>query len=184
MKSLYLDTSVVLGYWASTDPNYDAITNMFRAIKNDVLKGFISTLGLCEIASVVERQKSKFERILDVHGRIFDAPLSIEYLKAIITIPNVFIVTCPDVGSITIHDKVIKIPSVTWKAIKLAAITKLRSLDNLHLAIACSLSDCLGEEIDYFVTNDNEIINRGATIKKSCNFPVISPKELVRIEGL
>ena len=183
MKTAYLDTSVVLGIWAPTDPHHEAIRAMIGAMRNGALKGFVSTLGLCEAASVVERQKAKFSSLLDAPDKNIPIPLSLEYLKVIIELSNVFIVDCTDTVTIRVRDKSITLPIVYWKAIELAPITALRSLDNLHLAIAYSLLECLGERVDYFITNDEGILNKGSTIKKTCHFTVLSPNELVSIEG-
>ena len=65
----------------------------------------------------------------------------------------------------------------------LAPDLKLRTLDNLHIAAAKNVTIIKDEYLHYFVTGDNEILNQKKEISGYLDILVISPADLIKIEG-
>ncbi|MFV2014954.1 MAG: hypothetical protein ACC656_05980, partial [Candidatus Heimdallarchaeota archaeon] len=60
---------------------------------------------------------------------------------------------------------------------------KLRTLDNLHIASAKNISLLKHDNLHYFVTGDNEILSRKKEISEYLQTLVISPVDLIKIDG-
>lgn len=157
---VYLDTSVILPYWISHEINHQKTKILFDSQEME-FKGIISGLVLSEIASVVERQSNKFE--IDN-----DRNLAIEYVRAVLQLEKVTLVD-PDINN---SSKLLTYPIYT-KAIELAPIFRLKSLDNLHLAIISQLKNQL-HQIDAFITGDREILEKHDLIMKNMGLRVMN----------
>ncbi len=179
MKQLYLDTNILLTLWAPLDPLFQSCFKIRKAIEENEIHAIFSGLGLAEVASVVERQKKKFS-IADPR----ESFLAIEFLKRIVLIKNLQIIDDLSVYKIDIQDKIINISSSHWLCIDVAKKIGLRTLDNLHLANVISIQNRIGKDVDYFVTNDKEILLKANLIKKRYKLSVVASDNLISLEGL
>ncbi|MBN1329307.1 MAG: hypothetical protein JXA54_07520 [Candidatus Heimdallarchaeota archaeon] len=179
MKSLYLDTSVLLARWAPLDIHHSSSMLIHTAISSGKIIGYISDLSIAEVASVVERQQQKFQ--LDLTSKVH---LALEYVKRIRLIPNIIIINTSSVSDVTIAQKSTPLSTIFWKSIDVAITSKLKTLDNIHLAIGSSFFSLIGRKLDYFVTTDYEILATGQKIEQTYDFQVVSPEKLVKKETL
>ena len=85
---------------------------------------------------------------------------------------------------IDIQDRIINISSSHWLSIDVANKIGLKTLDNLHIAALLSIQNMTGKNIDYFVTNDREILSKANLIKKQFKFSVVASDNLISLEGL
>lgn len=179
MKTAYLDTNILLARWDSSDPIHEQSSEIILAIKNKKIKAIFSGIGLAEIASVVERQQQKFSQNIPSNVN-----LSLEYIRKILRITNLEIYDIAIPLEVSIGKQHLSISAVNWLCIEVANDIGLRTLDNLHLAIASLIKQLTGEPIDYFVSNDKGILAKAVIVKKKYDFAVASPKELIKLEKL
>ncbi len=179
MKRIYLDTNILLTLWAPLDPLFQSCLKIRKAIEENEINAFFSGLGLAEVASVVERQKRKFS-IKDPR----ESTLAIEFIKRIVLIKNLDVIDDFSVYKIDILDNFINISSSHWLCIDVAKKIGLKTLDNLHIANILSIQNKTGKDVDYFVTNDKEILLKANLIKKRYDFSVVASDNLISIEGL
>ena len=182
MKGLYLDTSVILTKYAPSDPNYPAVTALFRAVENQGIMAVTSTLTLVEVASSVARAYEKF--VQEENIKMAKEKLVIAYVKRVVKIPNLQFFTVGREVGIQFNGVNVKLPLVFTKALEIAPRSGLKSLDNLHLAAANIALKTLGLKIDYLVTQDDEILKRRSEIRRITEIPIASPQEVVELEGL
>lgn len=179
MKHLYLDTSVLLARWAPLDVHHSSSLSLYKALSAGKIIGYLSDFSLAEIASVVERQQAKFQATLPPNTQ-----LALEFVKKIRLTPNLVLVCTSAESKIVIAQQTTSLSTVYWKSIDVAITTKLKTLDNIHLAITSSLFTLIGRKMDYFVTADHEILKKGLQIGHVYGFQVVSPEKLVKIENL
>ena len=179
MKRLYLDTSVLLARWSPLDVHHSSSLSIYNAISSGKISGYLSDFSLAEIASVVERQQQKFQVTLPPNTY-----LALEFVKRILLTPNLVLVSTSAESNIVIAQQITSLSTVYWKSIDVAIATKLKTLDNIHLAITSSLFSLLGQKMDYFVTADHEILKKGQQIERIYGYQVISPKKLIKKEDL
>ncbi|MHA2364843.1 MAG: type II toxin-antitoxin system VapC family toxin [Candidatus Hodarchaeales archaeon] len=178
MKSIYLDTNVLLAKWVKSDPFYYESQKIITSIEKTQIKGYFSGFGLAEVASVVERQVSKFNL------NQFKGSLAIEFVKAIREINNLTITEIFTPVNLLINDQKTVLSIIHLKTIEVAHKVKLKTLDNIHISIITLLMQYQGKKIDYFTTGDKEIISKGNEIKLNFGISVVDPSEFVRIEGI
>lgn len=179
MKHLYLDTSVLLARWAPLDVHHSSSLSIYNALSTGKIIGYISDFSLAEVASVVERQQLKFQTPLPPKIQ-----LALEFVKRIRLTPNLVLVNTSAETNIVIAHQTTTLSTIYWKSIDVAITTKLKTLDNIHLAVTCSLFSLIGLKMDYFVTADHEILKKGQQIEHAYSFRVISPEKLTKIENL
>ena len=179
MKHLYLDTSVLLARWAPLDAHYSSSLALYTAISSGKIRGYISDFSLAEVASVVERQQIKFQNTLTQSTN-----LTLEFVKRIHLTPNLTLVSTGSEISILIADQPATLSTIFWKSIDVAITTKLKTLDNIHLAITSSLFNLIGRKMNFFVTADHEILKKSQQIEHAYGFQVVSPKKLIKQENI
>lgn len=179
MNNIYLDTNVLLAQWAPLDPYYTASNDIIHAIRVEKIKGYFSDFGLAEVASVVERQKTKFSDV-----KLIKIPLALEYVKKIRLIPNLELINTAIQSNFLIAGKKTSMSEIYWKSIDIAVNTQLKVLDTIHIAIVALMPSLQGKKMNYFITADQEILKKGKKIKQEYDFAVLSPEEIIRVEGL
>ncbi|MFX0207227.1 MAG: type II toxin-antitoxin system VapC family toxin [Candidatus Hodarchaeota archaeon] len=179
MKYVYFDTNIVLAKWAPLDVYHSEANLIFSALAAGQFSAVFSGFGLCEIASVVERQSQKFP--IQIKPNI---SLSLEYLKQIVKVPKLEIIDIFSSINVRISGKSLELSTIFWRGIDIANKLRLKTLDNIHIAIADIISHISGKTIDYFLTGDKEVLSEQRHIKKSYGFSVVSPIEFVNLEGI
>jgi predicted nucleic acid-binding protein len=179
MKRIYLDTNILLTLWAPVDPFFHSCIQIRKAIEKKEINALFSGFGLAEVASVVERQKRKFS----VKDPV-ESTLAIEFVKKITLIKNLEIIDDFVTYNIDIQDNMVNISSSHWLCIDVAKNIGLKTLDNLHIASLLSIQNMSGKNVDYFVTNDREILSKANLIKKRYKVSVVASDNLISLEGL
>ena len=78
----------------------------------------------------------------------------------------------------------VKIPLMFSAALKAAKTIPVRTLDLLHLGSAYVAARVLGEDLDFFTTLDEGILEFRKEVKNFLGCPAVTPNELVRLESL
>jgi len=168
----YFDTSSILSYWIIGEIHHQSIFELFTEVpdksgKESIAKykftGILSGLVLTEIASVVERQQSKFN--LDT-----TVDLSKEYIRSTLKLPNIRLI-----DPIISKDNSLLTYAMYTESIQLAPNLRLKSLDNLHLSIVSLITKQDQYQISYFVTGDKEILENSRKIRSHLGITVVTP---------
>lgn len=179
MKTIYLDTNVILAQWSSQDPHHKDSTVIISAIKKVQINGYFSSFGLVEVAAVIKRQESKFS---PTHKPSTNLPL--EFVRKVRKIPNMNIFNDSIILNVRISGKPTEILATYWKSLSITTRLGLKTLDTIHLALATIIPKVTGTTMDYFVTGDKEILNKGNEIKKFYDISVVDPSLFIQVEGL
>ena len=174
MKHIYLDTNILLSKWSPLDSSYSDSNKIIELIIDGKIKGYYSDFSLSEIASVVERQQAKFSQ-----NSITKTALALEYVKRVILTQNLEIIDTSQQANILIAGKRTNMSAIYWKSIDIAVKTQLKTLDNIHIAIAVFILSILGKRAEYFITADQEIISKEKEIKENFGLSILSPKEFI-----
>ncbi len=184
MKSIYIDTSVILAKYKPNDNIHGDAKIMFKSKK---LKHIISHITLIELASVISRNFKQI-KIGDLASKElldFTFREKVYFLLRYIleeNLLNIFHYNGKD--SIPYFEALESIFSDYSQAIFLAPISKLRTLDNLHIASLKNIIFSKNLSINYFVTGDEEILKNRNKLKSYLDLLIVSPQTLIELEAL
>jgi predicted nucleic acid-binding protein len=177
VKSLYLDTNVLLAVHAPGDKGHRSSAKLLTAVEEGHAKALTSTLTLIEIASAVKRSSNKFAKNdgsdQELPGSFVRRTLrtrNLEYVNLGAEIP---------LG----QESQARIPSVYAIALKAVRTLPLKTLDLLHIASAYAAIRLHGKQLDYFTTLDAGILDHRKEIKTFLGCPSATPDEVVTLEG-
>ncbi len=77
----------------------------------------------------------------------------------------------------------VRIPLLFSAALKAVRTLPLRTLDLLHLASAYTAVRLFREDLAFFATLDDGILELRREIKDFLGYPAVTPRELVSLEG-
>lgn len=170
MKSVYLDTNIILAKWALKDPYHQASKKIIAAIEEKKINGYFSGFGLAEVASVVERQKTKF--LSHIPNGL---SLGIEFIKFIRNINNLEIIEIIHPANLLVSGKKTIISAVNLRVIYTAANLRLKTLDNVHISILDLINRITDKTIDYFITGDKDILGKRTEIADKFQLHITNP---------
>ena len=185
MKTVYLDTSVILSPYHQGDP-YQA--ESLSIIASEGLTRITSHIGLIELASAISRLRSRKE--IQVPPEVESSLASLDFSKQVYSILLFMIkrgdirIMVPDtVVNLQMGDIELSLSTMFVETFNMAPRTLLRTLDNLHLA--CLLTMLReGQSIHYMVTADEELLKARKKMTELTSVPVTSPRDLLNIEPL
>ncbi len=185
MKTVYLDTNVILSPYHMGDPYRSAATSVLAS--RNLVKA-ISHIGLTELSSTISRLRARKELqlpeevetvllSLDVERQAYSILLFMLKRSGItVLVPNALI-------KLRLNNHDIKVSSMFVEALNLAPKALLRTLDNLHIASLIGLLK-EGHSIHYLVTGDEELLKARRTVTNVTGIPVLSPQDLIKLEPL
>ena len=182
MKAIYGDTSVLIAKYKPNDELFEVSKEILQLRK---FKPIISHISLVELISVISRQFKFFKFRREVAERM----QILNYKEKVFFIMN-FIIQDNDLLVVQ-HSSFENLPFITEspiytdysRAIIINPDLKLRTLGNLHIASAKNISLLKHDNLHYFVTGDNEILSRKKEISEYLQTLVISPVDLIKIDG-
>ena len=181
MKTLYLDTNIILTRYAPDEPQHEATEKIIVEVDAGKLAAVTSVLTLVEIASVTSRAH---EKTAEASAAMKREEIVTAFIRRVADIQNLTFIPIGGEISIRIAEQHVKLSALLAVALEIAPRTGLKTLDNLHLASAIVASRTYGQKIDYFATLDEEIRKRSEVVRSLINAPVLTPAELVEIENL
>ena len=161
------------------DKGYKNSTKIVTAVEAGQLNAVTSTLTLIEIASAVKRASRKFARATDSE----DQTIPGSFIRRTLRLKNLQYIGLGSEISLNQESRV-RIPSVYAAALKAVRTLPLRTLDLLHVASAYTAVRLLGNQLDYFTTLDEEILDFRREIKTFLGCSPVTPDEIVKLEGL
>ncbi|HKZ40332.1 MAG TPA: hypothetical protein VJ044_05180 [Candidatus Hodarchaeales archaeon] len=185
MKTAYIDTNVVVSFVKPNDPYY---LSARRILTERIVQNISSTLFLIELKSVISREFTAFFGNLSLEFREMTGRLDeIEKIELFYQhILQSIIIDIMDDVSVEIHDSSYysgQIPASYAKILRVSGKTRLKTLDNLHIAHLILLKENLGVPIDYLITGDQGILARKSDVNRIASVTTISPTELLSIEA-
>ena len=189
MKTVYLDTNIIIAPLRTVDPNAKAI----RVLESQKHLRFVTgTLSILEIVSILSREEQILRRaIMDLSSRGFltelvSLPLENQVQLIIGYLLNrIGIRVLDELASEPNRYAQVKFSTspLVKLALRLNPSTKLRTLDNLHLSTAILYNNLLGDKIDYLVTSDSEFLSKRGNYKSLTDINVVSPELILQLEG-
>nr|MDO8135683.1 PIN domain-containing protein [Candidatus Njordarchaeum guaymaensis] len=178
MTLLYLDTNVILARYASNEPQHKAAKNIINRIEEGEMDALTSVLTLLEVASVTAKA---YERFVDVGENMKREDVTSAFLRKVIGLMNLNFIPMGGEIDLKIAEQNLKFPTVLAVALEIAPKTGLKILDNIHLATTIVASRIYGQKKDYFVTIDEEILQRREHVGDCIEARVSTPVEMVKL---
>jgi len=174
--SIYLDTSILVAANKPGDPDYEYA----KEILNSKVDKLTSYIALAELISVIARLLITEQIEIEPRAwRILEKLSEEEKAQAIalyiLKKGLVDVLGC--LGLMPTGIPSVEVPVELQMGIKIAPITRLRTLDNLHVATA--MLNKRSNNIRFFVTGDKEILKKSQIINKISGLIVLSPREAV-----
>ncbi len=181
--NLYIDTNVILAYFNNKDPMYKQSQNILNEKTLIFFTGFITVL---EFESVIGRMwinhQIHFEP--EIEKKISDLSEA-NQIKAITEICfNKLIITILPLSALekrSFNNIEYLIENTITFALNICPSIHLRSLDIIHLASALKIKNLSKNDIEFFLTNDQTILNNAQEIRNKLHFIPISCIELLSI---
>ena len=178
MKTYYLDTNIFLARYAPSEKEHEDCKKLLDSTEEGQLKAVTSTLTLVEIASAVKRSQSRFTETTTV------AKTAGAFVRRALTVRNLSYIPLGGEMSLGSQTVKVRVPLLFSAALKGVQTLPLRTLDLLHLASAYVTVRLFGEDLNFFATLDEGILNFRREVKEFLGCPAVTPNELVRLEGL
>jgi len=185
LKTIYLDTSVIISPYHTLDPYQ---TESASILASRTITKTTSHIGLIELSATVARLRAANQIQLPEEAE--SALSRLDFEKQVYTIiifmlrhGNVRVLVPDGILTLTLENLRLNLSSMFIEAFKLAPKTLLKTLDNLHVA---SLYSLLKEDhvIHYMVTCDEELLRLGKKITELTNVTVTSPSDITKLEPL
>lgn len=185
MKTVYLDTSIILSPHHRGDPYH---AESLSILTSRGLSRITSHIGLIELSSVVSRLRARGE--IQLPSEVESALSSLDFDKQVYSILLFMLrrgdvkVRVPDaLVNLRLGETEISLSTMFIEAFNLAPRALLKTLDNLHVACLLGLLK-EGQSIHYMVTGDEELLKSRKRITELTSVPVASPRDLATLEPL
>ncbi len=169
---LYLDTNVILARYAPNEPQHGNAKKLLNKIENGKLSAVTSVLTLVEVVCATGRAYERFGDKTETLGR---EEVAGAFLRRVLSIRKLDFIPMGGEASFNVNDRRVKLPALFALALEIGSKTGLKTLDTLHLASASIASRIYGTKIDYFVTLDEDMLNRTKIISSLIESKVVSP---------
>lgn len=186
MKAAYIDTSVVIAKYKKNDPFYAAAKTL---LEGRTVRCISAPITLVELAVVITRQRHVIlveDNMEDVKRALtgLSEEDQIHVLTQFIVLDNP-IEYYSHLGSERLFYEAWEIEMVSDYATAIMFTPKLRlkCLDTLQIASLKNIILAKGEKVDYFVTNDQELLDRRREISKLIGVTSVDPETLLQLEG-
>jgi len=169
---LYLDTNVILARYAPNEPQHEEAKKLLNKIEKGKVSAVTSVLTLVEVVCATSRAYERFDDKSEAFGR---EEVAGAFLRRVLNIKKLDFIPMGGEASFNVNDRRVKLPALFALALEIGSKTGLKTLDTLHLASASIASRIYGTKIDYFVTLDEDMLNRRKIISSLIESKVISP---------
>lgn len=179
--NLYVDTNVIIAYFNSNDPMYQQSK---KILQENNLNFFTSFITVLEFESVIGKMwinhQIQFEP--DIEKKITNLSEA-NQIKAITEICfnkiSITILPLSALEKIFFNNLEYLIENTITFALKICPSIHLRSLDIVHLGSALKIKNLSTNDIEFFLTNDQIILNNAQEIRNKLKFIPISCVELL-----
>jgi predicted nucleic acid-binding protein len=180
LKETYLDTNVLLSPFHAGDSFASESLRILRTRRIYKVTSPVTLVELCATVSRLRREGTlAFEKQIEESlNRL--GPSEQVYALALffLSFGSVKVIGMDTVAKAPFDDLSFATLLEFMEACRIAPLTLLRSLDNVHIA-AVKVMKRQGRTIDYLVTCDKGILGRREELRRTVDVPVLSPAELV-----
>jgi predicted nucleic acid-binding protein len=180
--NIYLDTNILLGYFNKKDTFYAEIHEIFNQIGLDF---YISPITLIEFECKIGRFWSSCELQLEPDDQVLIEQLSTS--KQVMAIVELFLRKVPiHIISQTTNEQLLinnqnyVMEDTLVYAYKLGSDLQLRAMDTLQIASALKIRIFSKIDLQYFLTNDQLILDRRNQIHQKIRILPISSTSLLQ----
>ncbi|MHA1265808.1 MAG: hypothetical protein ACTSRS_11300 [Candidatus Helarchaeota archaeon] len=180
---LYLDTNIILSYYDNQDPFQSQNKRIIEQRTLTCVTGFITII---EFESVIGRlwRNNQIQLNLNIEHQIQTFPLPIQIIIITETCFNRLPITILPVSSLEQFQfkGALHILENTFSlAYRLGPQIQLRTLDTLQISSAVKIKQYTNYDVEYFLTNDRNILKNKALIRTKTAIIPISSDELIMI---
>ena len=174
---------MILSYYNTKDPYYTQAQLILGQQNLVFTTGFISVL---EFESVIDRlwRNNQIELKLNIEQKIQHLPTPIQAIILTETCFNRLSIVIIPVSSPEIFrfkGREFSIENTFTLAYKIGPQVQLRTLDNIQIASAVKIKQYSSYDVEYFLTNDKNILNKGAMIRNITDIIPISSEALIKL---
>ena len=177
----YIDTSVIVSAYKPDEPSHRA---SMRIAKLDTLTKVGSYVLITELFAVTSRLYKTSQ--IKISASVEEALSKLLMEERIYALVNAIILDwnlqCPSLGfevkQMMLKDFALSMPEAMLEACTIAPLVNLKTLDIMHIACAKIINEA-AQDLKYFVTPDQDILNNRNEIERLTGFQPITPQEFV-----
>lgn len=180
---LYVDTNIILSYYNDQDPFNRQNRIILEQQSLTFTTGFITVI---EFESAIDKlwRNNQIQLKLNITQIIQNIPLPLQIIIITETCFNRLPIVILPVSSLELFQfKGIKhtIENTFSLAYKIGPQIQLRTLDTIQIASAVKIRQFTNYNIEYFLTNDEKIIEKTALIRNKTSIIPISSEDLLKL---
>jgi predicted nucleic acid-binding protein len=179
---IYIDTNILIAFWNNKDKFFDQC----QLILNQGDMQFVTSIyAVVEFESVMGRMWHKNEiefdeSFMNVLGNLTE-PQQIKMItKICFGKINVHIISIASIETFNFNNIDYHVENILQENYDVNAVLRLRTLDALHITTAFKIKQMTPLNLDYFLTNDQDILENGAIIRRTVNIIPVSTDELIQ----
>lgn len=181
--NIYLDTNVIIAFFNSNDPMVKQAQKVFQQQNLTFYAGFITIL---EFEAVIGRMwtnhQIQFDQSIEDKVLNLTEPIQIKIItETCFNILPIKIVLYSALENLVFNNVKYSVENTFTLAYRICPLIHLRTLDLIQIATALKIKSLGGFNIDYFLTNDQNILNYGQEIYSKLDLLPISCTELLSI---
>ena len=179
---VYIDTGVIISSYKPNEKSYKA---SLQIAKLNTITKVGSYILIVELFSTISRlyKASQIKIPLPIRKIL----LKLSEKERIYAIVNAMILDwnlfCPDIGfevkQLKLKDFSILIPEALLESCIMAPLLHLKTLDLMHIAFAKIINETT-QDLKYFITLDQNILNNRDKIKRIAKFHILTPQEFLK----
>lgn len=176
----YIDTSAIISAYKPDERSYRASLRI--ASLNSITK-VGSFILMTELFSVTSRlyKTSQIKVSASVEKALSKLPAEERIYALVNTIVLDWNLQCPSIGlevkEMRLKSLALSMPEAMLEACIIAPLVNLKTLDTIHIACAKIIREA-AQDLEYFVTLDQDILNNREEIEKLTALQPITPQEL------
>lgn len=180
---IYLDTNVILSYFDTRDHFHLQNRTLLKQVDITFVTGFITIL---EYESVISRlwkinQIQFDEDIIKMINNLPEHEQVRTITETCLNLINLTILPVSGLEKIKLTNKEYLVENSFSIAYELGTHLSLRTLDTIHIASAMKIKHYTNFNVEYFLTNDKNILNNAKDIRKTTQIIPLSSKVLSSI---
>ena len=180
---IYLDTNVILSYFDIRDHFHLQNRTLLKQVDITFVTGFITII---EYESVISRlwrvnQIQFDEEILEMINNLPEHVQVRSITETCLNLLNLTILPVSGLEKIKLTNEEYLVENSFSIAYELGTHLSLRTLDTIQIASALKIKHYTNFNVEYFLTNDKNILNNAKDIRKTTQIIPLSSKELSSI---
>ena len=180
---LYLDTNIILSYYNEKDPFHDPNKRLLGQQELTFVTGFITVI---EFESVFGKlwQNNQIQLKLNIEQKVQNIPISdqVKYItETCFSRLPITVLPVSSLDAFKFNEIEYIIENTFSLAYRIGPQLQLRTLDILQIASAVKIKQFTNFNVEYFLTNDENILNNSGIIRTTTTIIPISPDDFLSL---